>query len=220
MSRNIYVAGVRNFKGNSHSTPCFGYSNWQKPTGFVKDIEDCDYVLGLGGSDVCSKYYNQPDSGRLCCSPQTDKLEYEDFKKAIKLKKPIVGICKSSQWGSCMAGGAIFQDISHPSYHELTTFDGKKIFCNSGHHNMQDLSKLKENEDYKLLAWTNNLSPYHINGYNENVKCEKEAEVVFYPKIKWLSFQNHNESIFDHPEFNDMIKWSQDILNKFMSDSL
>lgn len=210
--RKMYVIG--------NGINCYGYSNWLNITGRTNKIEEADFCLGLGGSDVSPQYYNQPDSGLLSCSPETDKIEYADFQKAIKLGKPIIGICKSSQWGAALAGGSIFQDINHPGRHELTTFDGKKIWCNSGHHNMQNVLDLKEGEDYKLLAWTENLSSYHINGYNENIKCPKEPEVVFYPKIKFLSFQNHNEGIYGNKNYQEMINWSQNLVNLFLSDKL
>lgn len=212
MNRKMYVIG--------NGINCQGYSNWLNITGRTNKMEEADFCLGLGGSDVSSKYYNQPDSGYLYCDAETDKEEYQDFKRAIELKKPIIGICKSSQWGAALAGDSIFQDIRHPGRHIITTFDGKKILCNSGHHNQQCLLDLKEGEDYKLLGWTENLSPYHINGYGKDIPCLKEAEVVYYPKIKFLAFQNHNESIYGNPEFREMIEWSQEIVNRFFAGTL
>jgi hypothetical protein len=213
-TRKIYVAGVGN--------QCYGYSNWLQGTGFVKNIEDCDLVLGLGGSDVSSHYYNQKDSGLLHCNYSTDKLEYRDFKRAIELGKKIVGTCKAAQWASALSGGAIFQHINHPYRHKIKTFDGKELLMNSLHHNMIDLSNLKENEDYSLLGWTENLSPYHINGDKENIECFKEPEVVFFKKTKWLGFQNHNEMLYRNgdKDCQKTIEWSQEILNRFMDDKL
>lgn len=221
-TRLIYVVGANNYDEGIHSnfTPCHGYSNWTENTGFVKNIEDSDLVLGLGGSDVCSSYYNQPNSGFLGSNPSTDKKEYADYKQAIKLKKPILGICKGSQWGAALAGGAIFQHVEHPSTHKVTTFDGKVLYYNSLHHNMADLSNLKENEDYKLLAWAENISSCHYNGYGENVECQREPEVVFYPKIKMIGFQPHPEMLYKNPNFKETIDWSQSILNKFLSEKL
>lgn len=217
--RLVYVIG----SGNQ----CYGYSNWLEKTGLTNDIEKADLCLGVGGSDVCSKYYNQPDSGRLSVSERTDAIEYEDYSQAIKLGKKIVGTCKSLQWGAALAGGAIFQDIRHPSYHKVRTFDGQYLFMNSLHHNMADLSKLKENKDYKLLAWAENLSPYHVDGWEKNIECEKEPEVVFFPKINFLGFQNHNEMLYRNGlygnssgETEKTIKWSQDILNRFIENKL
>ena len=209
----VYVAA----SGNR----CFGYSNWIKPTGFTTKIEEADLVLGLGGSDVGCQYYNQPDHGNhLYDQPQLDKHEYADFKQAIEMGKPILGICKGAQWMAAMAGGAIFQHISHPSPHLVTTYDGKELLVNSLHHNLQDVSNLKEGSDYKMLAWADNLSPFHYNGYNQNIRCEKEPEIVFYPKIKALGFQHHPEMVLHRPGFEETNLWCKDIFQKFMENKL
>lgn len=210
-TRKIFVAGNRSD---------YGYANWLQSNGIVNDIHKADLVLGLGGSDISPHYYNQPDSGLLHCCPGIDKQEYEDYKRAIELGKKIVGTCKGAQWAAVLAGGALFQDIHHPYYHTVTTFDGRKMECNSLHHNMADLSKLKEGEDYRLLAWTEGLSPHHINGYRENVPCHKEPEVVFYPKINFLGFQNHNEMMFRRNKELDFIQWSRGLLNNLMESKL
>jgi gamma-glutamyl-gamma-aminobutyrate hydrolase PuuD len=206
--RKIYVVG-----GDT------GYASWMQGV-IVPKMEDADLVVGVGGSDVGAKYYNQPTTDYLGVDPITDKYEYESFQKAIKLKKKIIGICKSSQWGAALAGGAIFQHVNHPSYHSVTTFDGKKLFTNSTHHNLQDISILKKGIDYELLAWAENLSPFHINGYGKNVECLKEPEVVWYKKTNWLSFQNHNEWLLGNFQFKEVIQWSREILDRFMDDKL
>ena len=143
-SRLVYVIG-------SGKYDC-GYTNWIGRTGLTDKMEEADLCFGLGGSDVGNIYYNQPNSGHCYHNPETDTAEYFDYKKAIKLGKKIAGTCKALQWASALAGGAIFQDVRHPHYHEVKTFDGQHYYVNSLHHNLADLSKLKENEDYKLLA--------------------------------------------------------------------
>lgn len=223
-TRLIYVVGANNYDEGIHSNfiPCHGYSNWTENTGFVKNIEDSDLVLGLGGSDVCSSYYNQPNSGFLGSNPSTDKKEYADYKQAIKLKKPILGICKGSQWGAALAGGAIFQHVTHPHWHKITTHDGKELIVNSLHHNMQDVSNLKEGEDYKLLAWAENLSDVHYNGYKENVTCLKESEVVYYPKINFLGIQCHPEMFYGEKdaELVETITYFRKLLTNLLNQKL
>lgn len=209
--RLVYVAG---------GGGCSGYSNWMGKTGYAKSIEDADLVLGLGGADVSAHYYNQPNSGLLNCSSDTDKKEHADFQKAIQLGKKIIGICKSSQFAAALAGGAIFQHVNHPYLHEITTFDGRKLTVNSTHHNMADVSKLKEGEDYKLLAWAEKLSPYHLDGWRKDIQCSKEPEVTFYPKINMLAIQSHPEDLEGDSEFNETMGWLKDILEKFMEGKL
>lgn len=197
---------------------CHGYSNWLDGD-LTTSMEESSLCLGLGGSDVQAKYYNQPDSGHLSCSPETDKREYQDYKRAIKLGKKIYTTCKGLQWGSALAGGAIFQHVNHPYHHTIKTFDGKTLPVNSLHHNLCDLSKLKENEDYKLLAWTK-LSKVHIDGYGNDIPCEKEPEGVYFPKINLLGFQNHPELQNNNPQFEETMNWHREVLEKFLADKL
>ena len=211
MPRKIHV--------NASSHDC-GYANWMEATGFTRNIEDADLVLALGGSDVSAHYYGQNDGGYLSCDRNTDALEYKGFIRAIQLKKKIIGICKGSQWGAALAGGSIFQHVRHPYYHEVTTFDGQKLLVNSTHHNMQNVLNLKENEDYKLLAWAEGISPFHFNGGKINVPCTKEPEVVFYPKINFLAIQCHPESLFGEAGSDKTINWMRDVLNKFTANKL
>jgi len=189
-------------------------------TKIVRDITKADLCMGIGGSDVSAKYYNQPDSGHLRCNPQTDYYEYRDYQKAIQLGKKIVGVCKGAQWSIALAGGAIFQDVTHPGEHKVKTFNGKELWVNSLHHNLADLSNLKEEEDYKLLAWAENLSPYHINGHNQNIPCEKEPEVYYLPKINFLSFQNHPEILYRNSNFKETMDWTLNVFEKFTNNSL
>lgn len=220
-TRLVYVAGMDNRDSkDSRYAPCCGYSNWMLRTGFVRHMEEADLVIGLGGSDVCSEYYNQPNGGYLGSSPDTDKQEYADFKRAIKLNKPIVGICKGMQWGAALAGGAIFQHMTHPSRHSITTFNGKKLIVNSLHHNLSDISNLKENQDYKLIGWAENLSPYHYDGYENDKPCEKEPEIVYYPKINLLGYQFHPEMMFRDEDFAESISYCRTLLNNFLDKKL
>jgi len=208
--RLIYVIG---------GGDCEGYSNWMNIDGYTT-IEKANFCLGVGGSDIGNKYYNQPNSGYLGINAWVDNIEFEDYQKAIKLGKPMVCICKGSQWLAALAGGAVFQHVQHPYRHEIKTFDGKTLITNSLHHNMADLSNLKENIDYKLLAWAENLSPFHINGWNKSIECGREPEVVYYPKIKGLGIQPHPEMMFLNAEFKPMLQWYSNILTKFLADNL
>ncbi len=79
---------------------------------------------------------------------------------------------------------------------------------------------MKENEDYKLLGWSNNLSPFHYDGYKKNNNCIKEPEVIYFPKIKWIGWQGHPEMMFRNSEFDETMNWSMTILNQFLDDKL
>ena len=197
----------------------FGYANWMN-VDIVERMEQADLVVGVGGADVGHEYYGQPNSGCLHSSPPTDIYEFNYYQKAIKLNKKIIGICKGAQWAAALAGGAVFQDVRHPYCHDIKTDDGQEIIVNSLHHNMMDLSKLKKDKDYRLIAWAENLSPFHINGYGKDVKCEKEPEIVLFKKIRFLGLQMHPEMMLYNKHVTASMDYFQDLLEQFLVDAL
>lgn len=212
----LFVAGSR----NDYRYPDMGYSNWMGRVEFTTNLNHADLVLGLGGADVSAKYYNQEDCGALSCQPYVDAFEYYHYKRAIEAGKQIIGICKGSQWAAALAGGAIFQHVKHPYYHTATTITGKTLCINSTHHNMADLRKLKSGEDYKLIAWADKLSPYHYDGNGDDNECNKEPEIVFYPKIKFLGIQFHPEMLHFMGEYPDTVKFCQKLLSDFLNHKI
>lgn len=174
------------------------YANWlqDKNTEFVNSVEEADLVIGEGGSDVNPQYYGQPNLYSMV-NPQKDEYEYSMYKKAISLEKPILGICKGSQWLSVMAGGSLFQHVTgHGVNHHITVKEGHSLIVTSTHHQMADLRNLIEGEDYELIGWSENRSVCYKNGLSDTNVCEKEPEIVFYPKIKALGIQSHPEMVF------------------------
>jgi len=171
------------------------YSSWIPDAQRVYSIEEADLVIGEGGADVHPLFYKQENkysySDRF-----RDIKEYNDYSKAIKLNKPILGICKGSQWACVLAGGALFQDVTdHGRSHEVSTFNGETIQVTSTHHQMADLRNLVEGEDYILLGWSSGISRYYKNGISDNNICEREPEFVYYPKINALGIQSHPEMV-------------------------
>src|SRR2546429_270255 len=91
--RKIYVVGGS-----------VGYANWMEGK-LVDDMESSDLVVGSGGSDWHPSYYGEPLNKKTGFCTHTDEYEYQEFQKAIKLNKHIVGICRSSQAGSVVSSG-------------------------------------------------------------------------------------------------------------------
>jgi len=79
----------------------------------IENIMDrCEGFLISGGPDVDPKYYNEvnlPFNSSI--SPLRDKLELFIIKKAIKMNKPILGICRGIQIMNVAIGGTLYQDI-------------------------------------------------------------------------------------------------------------
>lgn len=167
------------------------------------DFNNSDIVVLPGGSDILPKYYNHSAIPGCYYNEKRDIEEYSLLQKAIDVGKFLIGTCKGAQWLTIAAGGWLIQDISnHHNHHTVITSDGKSFMINSSHHQMcypYDLPK----SDYKILAWAQQQSSYHIIQEQkqlifptialDNDDLFKEPEAIWYPKIKGLALQNHFE---------------------------
>lgn len=209
--RFIYVVG------NS-----VGYMNWMQGQ-LISSLEDADLICFTGGEDVDPSFYNEPKHPTTFCNSIRDSYEKDTFEKALLLNKPMIGICRGSQFLCVMNGGKLVQNQENKfSSHYLKTFDNKIIQITSTHHQAAYPWNLKEGEDFKLLGWTKKLSCFHHNGDNKEivnnvVRDSIECENVFYPKTKCLGIQGHPEWMKSN-SFD--VKYLQKMLNKFLANEL
>jgi glutamine amidotransferase class-I domain protein len=72
-----------------------------------------DGVIVMGGYDVDPVYFNEEP---LSCLgeilPKRDIFELALLKEAMKIKKPVLGICRGMQIMNVCFGGSLYQDIS------------------------------------------------------------------------------------------------------------
>jgi len=203
--RKIFVIG-----GNT------SYANWMQGE-IVSTMEEADLVCGTGGEDCSPKLYQQDEHPTTYTNPARDKFEVEQWRKAFKLGKHCIGICRSAQMLCILANGDLIQDQPNPGYyHPVKLYDGQELAFTSTHHQAQYPFVLPE-EEYKILGWTENMLAYHKNGWDEEVAPPKEVEICYYPEIKGLAIQPHIES---QSSDSPAVLWLQDILNKFMNDQL
>jgi hypothetical protein len=115
-----------------------------------------------------------------------------------------------------MSGAKLIQDMDHPYYHDVTTYEGVKFVANSTHHQCVYIpSDLKEGDDYELLAWAENISPFHsiADDTIQFPKDYKETECTWWNKTKCFGVQSHPESTMGSP-WNS---WLQRQVEKFIS---
>jgi len=84
----------------------------------LSDLEKCDGIVLSGGEDVHPKYYGKPSYWKkrkvlkLEVNEARDKFELKVIDKAVKSKKPILGICRGLQIANVYFKGTLIPDIT------------------------------------------------------------------------------------------------------------
>lgn len=196
------------------------YANWLPNYVLCKNIEDSNLVLFTGGEDVSPSLYGEPVGKKTSFNIKRDLFEMDMYDKAVKLNKPMLGICRGSQFLCVMNGGRLVQDQENRHFvHPIKTWDGRLLNITSTHHQAQypyDMGK----GSYHVIGWTDGLSNRHLDGNNKEIseKPFKEAEIVFYPTNNSLGIQGH-------PEYDDMkhypetMEYLKDLVNNLVNNS-
>jgi hypothetical protein len=200
----------------------------------VSRIEDAELVTFPGGSDVNPLLYGHKNSKCYISehSKQDDIIKLKEMEFCVKNNIPMVGICRGGQLLTVMAGGTLIQDVSHPSWHSLTTFEGNIIQTVSIHHNMFNpyCPQIGKTVEFETLAWAENLSHKHTwqdgKDYVFPEGVRKEVEIVYYPEIRGFAIQGHPEmngfdkAGFEFAERMIMQKLFGIVQNKNLQDTL
>lgn len=207
--RKIYVVG------NS-----LEYANWMQGK-LTQTMEQADLVLFTGGADVTPGLYAEEAHSETSNDARRDAKEVAEFKKALALDIPMIGICRGAQFLCVMAGGKLVQDMENKySQHPIQMWDGSIQQITSTHHQAMCPFNLAKDE-YHLLGWGENLSNHHEGGKREELseywEDFKEAEICYFPDIKALCIQGHPEYSFQNKE---TLVYLQDMLDKFLVNKL
>jgi GMP synthase-like glutamine amidotransferase len=201
-----------------------GYANWMNldsitdaPPQIVGDMTNADLVLFTGGEDVTPAFYGEPAHDYTGSNIIRDTYERSEYRRALALGKPMIGICRGSQFLCVMNGGKLVQHQDNPRYvHDINLFDGTSVAITSTHHQAQFPWNLPS-EKFVVLGWTENMLPFHENGMGQEMNPEKECEIVFYPDTKCLAIQGHPEAMGSaHPTIGVL----RHMLSLFMRDKL
>lgn len=198
-----------------------GYANWMEGV-LVDSVEKAHLIVFSGGEDVDPMFYNSPKHPSTYSYVARDVREKAVYEQALRLKKPMVGICRGSQFLCVMNGGKLVQHQRDDAfYHWLNTYDNKKVITSSMHHQAQYPWNLPENS-YKILAWTKGFSDFHEDGNKKELPktAEKECEIVFYPKSRCLAIQGHPETMISRKDMEKDVQYFKELLNNFLEEKL
>lgn len=174
------------------------------------DPESIALMVFTGGEDVWPELYGENALSVTYYNAKRDLYEGRMFEMALEHKIPMVGICRGSQFLCVKAGGKLVQDIrGHLGNHSLRTHDGRKMMCNSTHHQMQ-----LPPDGAMPLAWAaERLSNHYLNGDGDNIDVDREYEVVHYPNINAVGCQFHPEWLGSE---NPCVKYAQEVVRTYL----
>jgi putative glutamine amidotransferase len=202
-----------------------GHGRWLENLGYdhTTNIEESDVVIFGGGADIEPETYNEEPGTQTYTSAGREKLERQDFQKALSLGKKMFGICRGHQLLCALAGGKLIQHVEgHSGDHDVTTLDNFTFRTNSIHHQMINPYVLPA-KDYKILAWsTKKLSKVYLGAKDKRVWLPvdfKEIEAIYFPNIAAVGVQYHPEMMYGN--YHDgILNWTRKIFMKFMDNEL
>jgi putative glutamine amidotransferase len=115
----------------------------KQPIEAVNALEKCSALLLTGGLDVYpGRYGKENDTSRCDFDLHRDSVEFALIKKAVRMKLPILGICRGEQILNVAMGGSLIVDIPQdydtivkhlcsddvPCYHEIQIIPGTLLY--------------------------------------------------------------------------------------------
>jgi gamma-glutamyl-gamma-aminobutyrate hydrolase PuuD len=162
-----------------------------------KEIEAADFLCFGGGQDIHPSLYGHMNvASNAPILSIRDRTERSIFELCVHYRKPMLGICRGSQFLCAMAGGALIQHVDGHALggtHNIMTIDGHSIPITSTHHQMMFPNKT----EHTLIAWLE--KPIEQSGRLWDHKKMtmpnpfKDPEIVYFPRVKALCIQGHPE---------------------------
>ncbi len=169
-------------------------------------ISRVDGIIFTGGSDIDSSFYGieniDEDVGIMKSNKTRDEFEFRLLKSAIKLNKPILGICRGIQLLNVYFGGTLYKDINseyetdinhlgpldckYKKNHEIEIdknsklyeiYNKNKIQVNSFHH--QGIKKVAKQFKVIAKATDNIVEAIEYEGNNFILGLQFHPEMMF-----------------------------------------
>lgn len=186
----------------------------------IADGAEIDALVIWGGEDISPSYYNEKAAKHGSYAPDSpsrrDVIEASACRTAIDRGIPIIGVCRGAQLVCALAGGSLIQHVdNHGRTHDMMTKDGYVFATSSVHHQMQ----YPYDVEHELIAWAHpNRSSIYITEASDNdpkMVGKKEAEIVWYPKIKALGIQGHPE-FHSNPRRDPFVQYCMKLVREYI----
>lgn len=178
-------------------------------------IGELDGIVLQGGTDIAPQAYGEAPIGRWLGDPLRDNLELLIIDIAMKLNKPIYGICRGAQILNVYFGGTLYQDI--PTQVQTTTQhrDGE-LYDQLTHEITLDangfLFRLNEG---RTRAFINSVHHQAIKDLGKDLKVLARAkEDGLVEAFYWMgAAEGRVMAVQWHPEFNVHYKGNEQLFD-------
>jgi putative glutamine amidotransferase len=96
-----------------HLIPDLHYKKLSCVVDNLRELESCDALILSGGGDIHPKYYHREDAVNVVeeVNDQRDEFEFRVIDDAMRLRMPVLGICRGMQIFNVAMGGTMIPDI-------------------------------------------------------------------------------------------------------------
>jgi len=159
----------------------------------------CDGLILTGGEDVFPGFYNQTSDTLLCgtIDRYRDSLEFAAIDMAIKLKMPILGVCRGEQILNISQGGSLYVDV--PSEYDTLVVHRQKDWKNCYHQvflvEESDLAEISavtvgdvtsnHHQGIKKLGKGLKITAYTADSLPEAIEWEVRGNKGFLMAVQW-----------------------------------
>ena len=195
---------------------------FMKQAGFenVSSPEEADLIVFAGGADVDPELYGQKRMPFTQYHRARDDYEKAVYEEAVKVGKPMFGICRGAQFLHVMNGGQLWQHVENHAISGTHTIwdleDEVLLEANSYHHQMLAL-----NDKIEVLACTKDQVSKIFISDEMNIDLRKEKDPS--PELEIEAGMYYDTKCFfvqGHPEVgNDQYRsWTMHKLMEFLDD--
>jgi len=161
----------------------------------VNNPEKVSLVLFTGGADVHPSFYHGDDPRCVCGTYiERDEFEKKVFEFCRKHNIKMTGVCRGIQFLNVMAGGKMYQHITHHiGVHDAYfPYDNSIRVVSSTHHQLVSLPS-----GSIPIAWSHpSRSDIYVGPYGkEEEPPEHEIEAAIFPNINAMGVQYHPEML-------------------------
>lgn len=176
-------------------------------------LEHLDGILLAGGGDIDPSFYGEKSSPKcINTSPHRDHFKIEIVNNAIKLNKPLLGICRGMQVINIALGGTIYQDLSDIE-HETLDHRNTPQKDYSRLHNINMILDSKLGIILRMETLDVNTSHHQaINKLGRNLEVSAQADDLVIEAVEYqgdnylLGVEWHPEAMAESPSTRKILK--------------